>query len=175
MTISEGAAIESSPDTIETPEHEPGKLVRETAATPVHNEHQTPPGTTTSEGAIPESSPHIVEMPSAEPSDPVKETSVPSNNNEQNIEKLLSQAAAAVKEYRLTKPKNNNAYDYYQQVLELQPRHEKALDGITGIADAYADLAERKFDQYEYIEDPGQEPMWMARQHHDYQRNCGDQ
>jgi hypothetical protein len=27
-----------------------------------------------------------------------------------------------------------------------------------------------KFDQYEYIEDPGDEPQWMARQHHDYQR-----
>jgi hypothetical protein len=27
-----------------------------------------------------------------------------------------------------------------------------------------------KFDQYEYIEDPGQEGAWMARQHHDYQR-----
>ncbi len=27
-----------------------------------------------------------------------------------------------------------------------------------------------KFDQYEFIEDPGKDPMWMARQHHDYQR-----
>ena len=27
-----------------------------------------------------------------------------------------------------------------------------------------------KFDQYEFIEDPGEEGMWMARQHHDYQR-----
>ena len=27
-----------------------------------------------------------------------------------------------------------------------------------------------KFNQYEYIEDPGEEPQWMARQHHDYQR-----
>ncbi|MEX1348879.1 MAG: aryl-sulfate sulfotransferase [Desulfobacterales bacterium] len=27
-----------------------------------------------------------------------------------------------------------------------------------------------RFDQYEYIEDPGEEPQWMARQHHDYQR-----
>ena len=27
-----------------------------------------------------------------------------------------------------------------------------------------------KFDQYEYIEDPGEEGAWMARQHHDYQR-----
>lgn len=27
-----------------------------------------------------------------------------------------------------------------------------------------------KFDQYEFIEDPGEEPQWMARQHHDFQR-----
>lgn len=27
-----------------------------------------------------------------------------------------------------------------------------------------------KFDQYEYIEDPGEEGRWMARQHHDFQR-----
>jgi hypothetical protein len=27
-----------------------------------------------------------------------------------------------------------------------------------------------KFDHYEFIEDPGQEGLWMARQHHDYQR-----
>jgi len=27
-----------------------------------------------------------------------------------------------------------------------------------------------KFDQWEYIEDPGEEPRWMALQHHDYQR-----
>ncbi len=27
-----------------------------------------------------------------------------------------------------------------------------------------------QFDQYEYIEDPGEEPRWMARIHHDYQR-----
>ncbi len=27
-----------------------------------------------------------------------------------------------------------------------------------------------RFDRYEYIEDPGEEPRWMARQHHDFQR-----
>jgi len=27
-----------------------------------------------------------------------------------------------------------------------------------------------KFNGYEYIEDPGEEPQWMARQHHDWQR-----
>jgi len=28
-----------------------------------------------------------------------------------------------------------------------------------------------KFNQFDYIEDPGEEPQWMARQHHDYQRD----
>lgn len=27
-----------------------------------------------------------------------------------------------------------------------------------------------RFNQYEFIEDPGEEPQWMARVHHDYQR-----
>jgi len=27
-----------------------------------------------------------------------------------------------------------------------------------------------KFDQFEYVEDPGEVPRWMARQHHDFQR-----
>jgi hypothetical protein len=27
-----------------------------------------------------------------------------------------------------------------------------------------------RFNQYEYIEDPGEEPQWMARMHHDFQR-----
>ncbi|MCL6479707.1 MAG: aryl-sulfate sulfotransferase [Peptococcaceae bacterium] len=27
-----------------------------------------------------------------------------------------------------------------------------------------------KFNQYDFIEDPGEEPQWVARQHHDYQR-----
>ena len=29
---------------------------------------------------------------------------------------------------------------------------------------------EWQFNEYEYIEDPGEEPQWMARAHHDYQR-----
>ena len=27
-----------------------------------------------------------------------------------------------------------------------------------------------RFNEYEFIEDPGEEPQWMARSHHDYQR-----
>ena len=150
MTVSEGAVTESSPDILETPVQEPGNLVRETSATPDHNEHQTTPGMTISERAIPVSAPNIVQMPSPEPSDLAREKPTPTSNNEQRIEKLLSQAAAALKEHRLTKPKNNNAYYYYQRVLELNPQHEKAIEGITRIADAYADLAESKLDQFDY-------------------------
>jgi len=115
-----------------------------------HNEHQTTAGTSISGGAIPESSPDIVAMPSPEPGDLASETPVPSSNNEQHIENLLSQAATAIKEYRLTTPKNNNAYNYYQRVLELHPQHKKALEGITRVADAYADRAESKLDQFDY-------------------------
>ena len=27
-----------------------------------------------------------------------------------------------------------------------------------------------RFDKYDYMEDPGEEPRWMARHHHDFQR-----
>ena len=117
---------------------------------PERNEHRAAPGMTTSEAAIPESAPDIVETPSPEPSDSAKETPVQTSNNEQHIEELLSQAAAALKEFRLTTPTNNNAYTYYQQILELHPQHEEAIKGNNRIADAYADLAERKLDQYDY-------------------------
>ncbi len=65
---------------------------------------------------------------------------------------LLSQAATALKESRLTRPKNNNAYYYYQRVLELHPKHKQALEGINRIANAYADLAESKLDQFKYTD-----------------------
>ena len=117
---------------------------------PERNEHRAAPGMTTSEAAIPESAPDIVETPSPEPSGSAKETPVQTSNNEQHIEELLSQAAAALKEFRLTTPTNNNAYTYYQQILELHPQHEKAIKGISRIADVYADLAESKLDQYDY-------------------------
>ncbi|GMR20986.1 MAG: serine/threonine-protein kinase [Gammaproteobacteria bacterium] len=117
---------------------------------PERNEHPATPGKTTSEAVIPESTPATVEMPSPEPGDPVKETPVATSTNEQHIEELLSQAAIALKEYRLTKPTNSNAYHYYQQILELHPQHEEAIKGINRIADAYADLAESKLDQYDY-------------------------
>ncbi len=117
---------------------------------PDRDEHRAAPGMTASEGAVPENSPDIVEMPSPEPGASVTEAPVKTSNNEQHIEKLLLQAATALEEYRLTTPTDNNAYNDYQQILELDPQHEKAIEGINSIADAYADLAERKLDQFDY-------------------------
>jgi serine/threonine-protein kinase PpkA len=150
MTVSHGAGTAGSPDTVATPVQEPGDSLGEAAATAGHNTHQPPVGMTTSEGAAPASAPVITAMPSEEPPAPVKEAPAPSDTNEQRIAKLLSRAATAVKEHRLTTPKQNNAYDYYQQVLELQPRHKQALKGINSIADAYADLAEKKLGQSDH-------------------------
>lgn len=67
-----------------------------------------------------------------------------------NVGLFLSQGAVALKEYKLTTPKNDNAYYYYQRALELSPNNKQAHEGITRIANAYADLAEGKLDQFEY-------------------------
>jgi len=114
------------------------------------NVRSASPVVKTSGAVIPESIPVVVEIPLQEPVDPVKETPVATNNNEQVIEELLSQAATALEEYRLTTPENNNAYYYYRQILELQPQHEEAIRGNKIIADAYADLAERKLARHAY-------------------------
>jgi serine/threonine-protein kinase PpkA len=150
MTTSEGEVTVSAPDNVETPVQEPGNRVTETSSAPDHDEHQAPPGMTVSEEGILESVLDIAQKPSSEPRDPAPETPVTSSSKEKRIEQLLSRAAAALKEYRLTVPSNNNAYNHYQRVLELQPRHKEAVEGINKVAEAYADLAERELQQYDY-------------------------
>ena len=150
MMVSRGAATEGSPDRVANPVQQPGNSLPETATTADHNGDQAAPGMTTRDADAPADAPVPAAMPSEESHAPAKETPAASNANEQRIAKLLSRAAKAVKEYRLTTPKPNNAYDYYQRVLELQPRHKQALEGLNSIADAYADLAERKLGMSNY-------------------------
>jgi serine/threonine protein kinase len=66
------------------------------------------------------------------------------------IVEYLALADYALKSYRLTTPEGDNAYYYYQQVLDLNPVHEDALKGIAAVADAYADLADSAFHKHEY-------------------------
>ena len=149
-TISNAVIHNNSPNIVEAPLKESDNLARETPAIPGSNDHQTASDISISEEAISEPPPNNIETPSQESDDLAREHPDPSDTNEQRIESLLSQAAIAIKEYRLTTPKNNNAYYYFQRILELHPEHEKALEGITGIADAYADLAESKLDKFDY-------------------------
>ena len=58
-------------------------------------------------------------------------------SREDRIIKLLSLAQRALRSDRLLIPENNNAYQYYQQVLELEPANNAALFGIDQIVERY--------------------------------------
>ncbi|MES2625507.1 MAG: hypothetical protein V4628_09520 [Pseudomonadota bacterium] len=55
---------------------------------------------------------------------------------------ILYSAKQAFADNRLQLPRNNNAYDRYQEVLELDPGNAVALEGIQEIALRYVALAE---------------------------------
>jgi serine/threonine protein kinase len=65
-------------------------------------------------------------------------------------ENNLRLAQQALDKYRLTTPEGNNAWYYYRRVLEEDPNNSEALTGKKRIADRYADLAVRAFDQLHY-------------------------
>lgn len=68
----------------------------------------------------------------AEPQQPV---------NLEEKDRLLNAAQAALSDYRLTTPAGNNAYEYYQEVLGIEPSNHQAKDGLAQIADRYLYLA----------------------------------
>jgi tRNA A-37 threonylcarbamoyl transferase component Bud32 len=65
-------------------------------------------------------------------------------------ENNLRRARQALEEYRLTTPEGNNAWYYYQRVLEENPNNTEALAGTKQIANIYADLAVRALDRLHY-------------------------
>ncbi len=78
--------------------------------------------------------------------------STPKRRGSSHVDRLLGQAERALKDYRLTTPSGDNAYEYYKTVLVLDPGNRKAKRGITRIADRYARLAQARLDKYEYKE-----------------------
>ncbi|MEE4379840.1 MAG: protein kinase [Candidatus Competibacteraceae bacterium] len=62
---------------------------------------------------------------------------------QQRITQLLEQAEQQLERLRLTLPAGNNAYETYQQILELDPENEQAKQGFQAIGDRYLELAER--------------------------------
>lgn len=66
---------------------------------------------------------------------------------EEQIQRYLQLAELAIKHHRLMPPQPNNASDYYQQILQLQPDRDEAIEGLnklqhlTTVADGNAVLA----------------------------------
>ncbi len=67
----------------------------------------------------------------------------------QEIEKLLDLAERALQQDRLLIPADNNAHDYYQQVLALDADSTAARTGLEQIVRRYAFFAERALDQHD--------------------------
>lgn len=63
------------------------------------------------------------------------------NNESVNTDKLLAAASADIQARRLTTPAGNNAFDKYQQVLEVDPGNRKAQEGLQKILDIYLIIA----------------------------------
>lgn len=62
------------------------------------------------------------------------------------IQNLLQRAEQQLADLRLTLPADDNAYQSYQQVLELAPAHPLAREGLQRIAAQYARLARAQQD-----------------------------
>ena len=68
------------------------------------------------------------------------------NSQSNALSRLLRQAEEARSRDRLTRPAGDNAYDYYQQVLAMEPGHAEARSGLAAIARRYTEMAETAMD-----------------------------
>ena len=59
---------------------------------------------------------------------------------EAEVERLLAAAEADLKARRLTSPVGNNAWDRYQQVLEIDPANSDAIKGMERVIESYMQL-----------------------------------
>ena len=68
------------------------------------------------------------------------------SNTQKEINALLTEARAAIKDGHISSPKDANAIAYYKQVLELSPRNKRALRGLTVSGDLIAENAREKYN-----------------------------
>ena len=86
--------------------------------------------------------------------EPVAEVTAEDAERQAHIDELLRLAQEDINALRLTSPKDNNAFDKYLSVLQLDENNEQAQSGIQAISDKYVGLAygamnSNKFDQAE--------------------------
>lgn len=121
------------------------------APTPANTEIATvapsAPGTETTDD--PNTAPPLSEPQAALPADqtdPPVEVLTPTTP-QMEIEKLLADAQQQISNRRFTAPASGNALSTYRRILEIQPDHPAALEGIQGIAAYYRDAAQQSLQQ----------------------------
>lgn len=84
------------------------------------------------------------EIPRAEITEPAG-TAIesPIKDNSFEIETLLNNADKDIQALRLTSPAGNNALEKYQQVLELEPGNQRAVNGIDNVVTEYIKLMDK--------------------------------
>lgn len=68
--------------------------------------------------------------------------------NEEKIAALLALAKAAFERDNLMRPKADNAYDWYRQVLAIDGANKSAHQGLRAVGARYLQLAEQAFQQH---------------------------
>lgn len=94
----------------------------------------------------PAAAPASQAAPATSPTEPTAET-VPPPTPQAEIEKLLTDAQQQMDNRRFTAPASGNALSTYRRILELQPNHPVALEGIQRITTYYQDIAQQSLQQ----------------------------
>ena len=79
--------------------------------------------------------------------EPVPRTSL----KEKQILTLLSKADKCLAEDKLTLPADENAYEYYQEILKLDSENQRAKSGMQRIADRYNNLGDTQKSESDWL------------------------
>ena len=141
---SEQTKLTTTAQTVENDPDEASEVAAAAAKTPESLNRVVPEGEPKPEAQL--------ETPREETAPPASPGLVTADDEDVNIEAHLLSARDALDDYRLMTPKNDSAYYYYSEVLKRDPQHQEALQGMTEIAERYADLVEKELDQFDYSE-----------------------
>ncbi|MCB1791569.1 MAG: protein kinase [Gammaproteobacteria bacterium] len=104
-------------------------------------EEATPADIELPDAAQPTAAGSLALVTSVEPEPTVVRADAPDD-----IDVLLQSAARAIEQLRLTRPEGDNAYDYYHQVLAIDPGNAAANAGMDDIAARYTRMAQSALD-----------------------------
>ena len=112
----------------------------------------TPPTDSTGAPLSPEAQPAAAPEGQTEPAAPPTEATAeavpaPPPPPQAEIEQLLTDAQQQMENRRFTAPASGNALSTYRRILELQPDHPTALEGIQRITTYYRDIAQQSLQQ----------------------------